>query len=91
MRRLCVYILATLGATMVFSVVAHGQVKCVTSAPDGYRGTDGCKVTIDRNNPASPANIVVHGNTPVTIELRNARPNESVTFTPVLPRPHQWM
>jgi hypothetical protein len=53
---------------------------CVPAAPDGYAG-QACVVTIDRDNPASPAAMVVRGNTSVTIRVKNARWNETVVFT----------
>src|SRR5712691_2026433 len=59
--------------------------ECVPSAPDGYTGK-ACVVTIDRDNPASPTTLVVRGETSVTIRVKNARWNESVTFTPVTTR-----
>jgi hypothetical protein len=53
---------------------------CVPSAPDGYVGK-ACAVTIDRDNPASPTTLIVHGKTSVAIRVKNARWNENVTFT----------
>jgi hypothetical protein len=53
---------------------------CVPAAPDGYAG-GACVVTIDRDNPASPAAMVVRGKTTVTIRVKNARWNETVVFT----------
>jgi hypothetical protein len=57
-----------------------GTPPCVPSAPDGYPG-NACVVTIDRDNPASPAAMVVRGHTSVTIVVNKARWNETVTFT----------
>jgi len=54
--------------------------ECVPSAPDGYPG-NACEVTIDRISPASPASMVVRGHTTVTIRVKNARWNETVSFT----------
>lgn len=53
---------------------------CIPAAPDGYSG-NACVVTIDRNNPASPAPMVVRGKTSITIRVINARWNETVVFT----------
>ncbi len=56
------------------------DTECVPSAPDGYK-SKACVVTIDRNNPASPTVLIVHGKTRVTIRVKNARWNENVSFT----------
>ena len=55
---------------------------CPTSAPDGFHKGTSCAITIDRENPASPATLVVRAGTSVTIVLKRARANESVAFTP---------
>jgi hypothetical protein len=56
--------------------------KCVPSAPDGYGKSHACTVTIERDNPASPPNLVVHGGTTVTIVVNQVHGNENITFTP---------
>ncbi len=67
---------------VLLPLAAHAQATCPPSAPDGYFKQNGCTVTIDRNNPASPRTIVVRAGTTVTIHLINARANEAVTITP---------
>jgi hypothetical protein len=63
------------------ALAGQDQGACFSSAPDGYRGK-ACTVTVDRDNPASPATLIVHGHTTVTIHLKDAHGNETVTFTP---------
>ena len=70
------------GSIWFLAPLAHAEPVCPPSAPDGYWKAKSCIVTIDRENPASPSTIVVHGGTTVKIRLENARANEVVTFTP---------
>jgi hypothetical protein len=72
-------ILVPLTCSLVLPTIAQ---ECVPSAPDGYRKGSTCTVTIDRDNPTSPPNLVVRGGTTVKIVVNNAHGNENITFTP---------
>lgn len=73
---------AALAFVICLSSGAQAQTPCPTSAPDGLHKQTQCSISVDRDNPASPATIVVRAGTTVVIQLTNARANEGVTFTP---------
>ena len=77
--------LAALACVICLPSISAAQAPppCPTSAPDGFHKGTSCAITIDRENPASPATLVVRAGTSVTIVfLKRARANESVAFTP---------
>jgi hypothetical protein len=71
---------------MAVTVYAHAGGEpppaCVPSASAGYPGKV-CTVTIKRSSPASPTTLTVAAGTTVKIVIKSARPDESISFTPV--------